>query len=240
MSINQRVKRIIEELYEGNDRAFSIAIGVSPSVVAHIVGKRQSSPSFDLADKIICTVKVINAEWFLTGKGSMYKSSASTGTDSVDMVAEDNVAYGLKPVEVRPFFETLQVVPLSKNGFALALDAFKKDRIALPFIQDYDFSFRQAGRNMIDFDQPELSMYNGDIIACKLRKSRSHLRWGEIYVLITLQGCVVQKVVPSTKEGYITCLSTNEKEGFMPYDMPYDEVLDWAVVVSVSRVRMLG
>ncbi|PXV59432.1 hypothetical protein CLV62_1354 [Dysgonomonas alginatilytica] len=240
MSINQRIKRIIEELFEGNDRAFSTAVGVSPSVIAHIVGKRQSSPSFEVADKIISSVKIINAEWFVTGKGSMYKLYDKPISNPLSVVAEDNPSYQIKPLEVLPFFDTLQAVPLTKNGFALALNAFKKDKIALPFIRDYDFSFRQAGRNMIDPDHPDLSIYNGDIIACKLRQSRSHLRWGEIYVLITLQGCIIQKVIPSSQEGYITCVSYNEKEGFMPYDMPYEEVLDWAVVVSVTRVRMLG
>lgn len=41
MTINDRVKIIIETLYNGNKRRFSSAIGVAPTVIENIVGTRQ-------------------------------------------------------------------------------------------------------------------------------------------------------------------------------------------------------
>lgn len=41
MSINERLKTIIEEQYNGNKRAFSMAIGVTPTVIENVVGSRQ-------------------------------------------------------------------------------------------------------------------------------------------------------------------------------------------------------
>ena len=48
MSINERLKTIIEEQYNGNKRAFSMAIGVTPTVIENVVGSRQGKPSFDV------------------------------------------------------------------------------------------------------------------------------------------------------------------------------------------------
>ncbi len=41
---------IIRELYNGNKRAFSMAIGVTPSVIEIVVGTRQVKPSFDVLE----------------------------------------------------------------------------------------------------------------------------------------------------------------------------------------------
>lgn len=51
MSINERLKTIIEEQYNGNKRAFSMAIGVTPTVIENVVGSRQGKPSFDVLEK---------------------------------------------------------------------------------------------------------------------------------------------------------------------------------------------
>ncbi len=45
MTINQRFERIILSLFSGNKSSFASAIGVTPSVVDNIVGKRQGKPS---------------------------------------------------------------------------------------------------------------------------------------------------------------------------------------------------
>jgi len=42
--------------------------------------------------------------------------------------------------------------------------------------------------------------------------------------------------MPSEKDGYIKCVSFNEEEGFIPYDLPADEIQDWAIVVGVVTV----
>ena len=42
MSINERLKTIIEEQYNGNKRAFSMAIGVTPTVIENVVAELAS------------------------------------------------------------------------------------------------------------------------------------------------------------------------------------------------------
>ena len=73
-SINERFERLIITLYRGNKSAFAQAIGVAPSVVDNIVGKRQGKPSFDVVEKI-SAIAGLNLEWLITGKGEMLRTS---------------------------------------------------------------------------------------------------------------------------------------------------------------------
>lgn len=71
MTINERFQTIIKLLFGGNKRAFALHVGISPTVVENVVGKRQGKPSFDLLVKV-CSNANISAEWLLLGNGEMF------------------------------------------------------------------------------------------------------------------------------------------------------------------------
>lgn len=71
MTINERFQTIIDILFGGNKRAFAIHVGISPTVVENIVGKRKGKPSFDVLEKV-CANANISAEWLLIGKGELF------------------------------------------------------------------------------------------------------------------------------------------------------------------------
>ncbi len=71
MAINDRFGKIIRTLYGGNKSAFASAIGVAPSVVENIVGKRQGKPSFDVIEKV-CAIAEVNTTWLITGIGEAF------------------------------------------------------------------------------------------------------------------------------------------------------------------------
>ncbi len=68
MSINERFTVIINTLYSGNKSAFAKAIGVAPSVVDNIVGKRQGKPSYDVIEKV-SALAAINLNWLISEIG---------------------------------------------------------------------------------------------------------------------------------------------------------------------------
>lgn len=71
MTINERFQTIIDILFGGNKRAFAIHVGISPTVVENVVGKRKGKPSFDILEKV-CANANISAEWLLMGKGELF------------------------------------------------------------------------------------------------------------------------------------------------------------------------
>lgn len=82
MDINKRFEFIINSVYNGNQSAFAKAIGVTPTVIANVVGARKGKPSFDVISKI-CANANISAEWLLTGCGPMLKTKDNNQSCSV-------------------------------------------------------------------------------------------------------------------------------------------------------------
>jgi len=83
MSVNQRFADIINKQYSGNKRAFSITIGVSPTVVENVVGKRQGNPSFEVIQKVLCANANINPDWLINGIGEMFRQVNNEGLPPV-------------------------------------------------------------------------------------------------------------------------------------------------------------
>lgn len=153
----------------------------------------------------------------------------------------DNIAINIPHLEcnnknVIPLFELEAASCGMPSGFEVAIEANKCDRYIIPDLAGCDFTIRTRGRSMINRSHPERSIPERSIVGCRIWKSRSHVRWGEVYALATPDGVIVKKIMPSEKDGYIKCVSFNEEEGFIPYDLPADEIQDWAIVVGVVTV----
>ena len=135
-----------------------------------------------------------------------------------------------------PFFELEAASCGMPSGFEVAIEANKCDRYIIPDLAGCDFTIRTFGRSMINRQYPERSIPERSIIGCRIWKSRTHIRWGEVYALATPDGIVVKKIMPSEKEGHIKCVSFNEEEGFIPYELPVTEIQDWAIVIGVVNI----
>jgi len=135
-----------------------------------------------------------------------------------------------------PLFELEAASCGMPSGFEVAIEANKCDRYIIPDLAGCDFTIRTFGRSMINRQYPERSIPERSIIGCRIWKSRTHIRWGEVYALATPDGIVVKKIMPSEKEGHIKCVSFNEEEGFIPYELPVTEIQDWAIVIGVVNI----
>lgn len=71
MSVNDRVKKLIDLETGGNKRAFATRIGVTASVIENIVGKRKSTPSYTIIEKI-SKIEKLNLNWLIKGEGEVY------------------------------------------------------------------------------------------------------------------------------------------------------------------------
>lgn len=76
MQVQERIRKIADELFNGNISAFCRAIDVKQPTMNTILGERKSKPSYDVLLNIV-NAKALNisAEWLLTGEGEMLKSS---------------------------------------------------------------------------------------------------------------------------------------------------------------------
>ncbi len=224
MKINERIQRVVNEIYEGNRAKFAKSIHEPATSIANILGERQSLPSAKLLSSIVNSIECINPEWLLTGKGNMYKQQ------------QEVIEQETSPFPAKPHIHTTYGLCGRPNGFSVAVQESDCNLLSLPFIKEYDFSIRAKGDSMLNRKDPSKSICEGDIVVCRIWKSRSHIRWGELYALSTTEGIVVKKVLPSERSGFIQCVSHNGEDGYMPYDLPVAEINDWALVIGVVRV----
>lgn len=236
MSINERIDSIINELFSGNKRAFSRAADISTSVTENIVGKRKGNPSFEILEKIANSIPDLNGEWLLTGKGRMLKTEAIEYNKNTYIASENGVSYG-NPNIPKPFLDIAENTVSLVEGFAHAIQEVDSKNMSIPFIRDYDFSLRVYGDSMINNDNAKRSIEDGDIVACRFWKE-SYICWGEVYTLATANGYIIKKIVPSDIPDHIKCVSFNEENGYLPYDLPLSHIFDWAIVVGKISISI--
>ena len=88
MEINERILYLIDNKTNKNKRKFAEMIGFAPQVISNIVSGRKSNPSYDVIYSILSTFDDINANWLLTGNGSMLKEVAPVQADCTGKVEE--------------------------------------------------------------------------------------------------------------------------------------------------------
>jgi transcriptional regulator with XRE-family HTH domain len=178
-------------------------------------------------NKALKSLPELDPVWVFTGEGEMLKAASSSKIVQIDE----------NPYPVKPFIDSVYAVCGAPSGFSLAIKETECDGLSLPFMNEYDFSIKAKGDSMINRNNPARSIREGDIVACRLWKSRSHVRWGEVYALATSEGVVIKKLQESEKNGFIKCVSFNTEDGFNPYDLPVEEIFDWAIVTGVVSAR---
>ena len=213
MTINERFDQIIGTLFKGNKSAFANAIGVTPSVVDNIVGKRQGKPSFDVVEKVSALAE-INIDWLITGKGDMLKSSKGIKP------TKDGTGIPLIPVEAMAgCFTGSQTILLQEC-----------DHYVVPAFKNADFLIYVRGDSM----QPRY--FSGDMVACKmLSPTDLFFQWGKVYVLDTDQGAHIKKVEQGTDDETITLVSENEN--YKPFQIPRRAVYHIAIVMGLIRTE---
>lgn len=180
--------------------------------------------------KRLCSVYQVSRDWLEDGVGRPLPEGIEQ--EGVPMLSEIDAA------SLKPHFEASAAFCGMPAGFAAAIEEYKCRKYSIPNLTGHDFTLIASGRSMINRNVPEKSIFNNDVVACKIWKSRSYLRWGEVYALATQDGIIIKKVEPSELGlQYIKCVSFNVEEDFLPFDLPAEEIQDWAIVIGVAHVN---
>ena len=242
MTITERIKLAIKWLIGNkvakNQKEIGLLLGYkNESSFYQVLNDKVPLPN-DFIDRLCNLSLKLNQAWLLTGEGSMLRDPEN----STPLLKEPATSYSTKPNEsgVEP-----RMVPHiideyadcgRPNGFGIAIMENRCPKYAIPGLSGHDFTIISRGRSMINRSCPEKSIRPGDIVGCKKWNSRNYIRWGEVYALSTPDGITIKQVQPSEKEGYIKCIPFNTEEQFQSFDIPIDEIYDWAIVVGVVSV----
>lgn len=163
----------------------------------------------------------LSASWLLTGEGEMLKGSAERS-------------------DVSLCFETIQGGIGHGTGAEQMTKANAVGVMAVPGVPIGEGTpyIQVRGSSMVNRRDPAHSIPEGAWIGIQPSQS-SVIRWGEVYAVMTTDGPVVKKLMPSDREGYITCVSFNEEDGYLPYELPTNEIIQplYKVVAVITAQR---
>lgn len=199
-------------------KTFEEACGLSSGYVTSM--RKGFGP--DKLNNVLNAYPQLNRDWLLYGEGNMLKTEKPA-------VVENGI----------PYYDVENFECGMPGGFGKALEKANPDGyFNFPWIKNdgNTFCVKAHGNSMVNYDDPIHSISHGSYIALR-RNTVSAIQWGEVYALATADGYIIKKLMPSEREGCVRCVSFNS-EDFPPFDLPYNEIFDYAVVVGVATINL--
>ena len=125
-TINDRIKRIVNELFNGNTSSFARQINVPQPTLKDIVGGKLSTPRADVLEKIFGDKSLnISAEWLLGGEGEMIKNISENSENNLKQTSpeERNMESTNENQDV-PMSEILEFMKLVSSNMDNQLKSF--------------------------------------------------------------------------------------------------------------------
>ena len=204
----ERLEKYAKMMYGMGQTRFEDYCGIAHGTISAI---KANGPSASVVTRIAVKCPEMNLNWLFTGEGSMVNEEEketrkeTPSSTSLPLIPFDAVAGPGDPV-----YEDERV----------------EDYYTVSEFKESDFLIRVKGDSMT----PKFT--GGDLLACKkidVNNGLFFLQWGRCYVIYTRsQGCMVKRVQPSDKDGYIKCVSDNVK--YAPFDVPMSDVVSVALV----------
>ena len=141
MQVQERIRKIADELFNGNISAFCRAIDVKQPTMNTILGERKSKPSYDVLLNIV-NAKALNisAEWLLNGEGDMLtQKKEAPKTSSADTTKKNGYITYLLP---------MSAMGGSLTGFAEPGVLLQNCEAVVSPIENIDFAITVYGDSM--------------------------------------------------------------------------------------------
>ena len=232
MTVNQRVKFLVDRLCDGNVSRFAKEIGVSHTSINTLMpGERESKPGFETIAKISTRFPQINIDWLIKEKGEPFKNGK-------ELEEKSNVQVFTNGKEKK---HELQAIPLYDITASAGLSALYSssnnilDYLSIPNLPRCDGAINVKGDSMYPL------LKHGDIVVFqRLTDLEDEIMFGEMYVVDMstphLERIYVKYVQKSDKgEDYVKLVSYNEKH-HPPKDVPLKKIRAMAQVKASIRL----
>ena len=98
--INDRLQKIVDERFSGNQTSFAEALGKRQSSIANYLGQRRSTPSYEIL-KLMVERLGVDARWLLTGKEYQLNGVNATNSPVAGSSVVDSQIFIGVPSEIR-------------------------------------------------------------------------------------------------------------------------------------------
>lgn len=196
--------------------SFDKSIGASNGYIGKQI-KNGASVGSDIIEKIISIYQDLNFEWLIKGTGPMIL------TDEKPLAMPSMV-----PGEGIPLIPFDAMAGVCQGDISvMELDC---ERYVVPVFRGADFLMPVKGSSMY----PKYS--SGDIVACKkIPLNDLFFQWNKVYVLDTVQGPLIKRVLKGVDPDHILAVSENEK--YEPFELHLSQLRAVAIVMGVIRLE---
>lgn len=176
----------------------------------------------------------INANWLITGKGSMLKGSSTESIESIKSIKKDNQENIIPAKPTSPSDpKGIPLIPTyaMAGAFTGDLQVLECDceHFIIPTFKGADFLIPVKGASM----EPKYS--SGDLVACKKMAIDTFFQWNKVYVLDTEQGPLIKRINEGAKKD--TLLICSENPQYPPFELKRSLINNIALVVGVIRLE---
>lgn len=124
------------------------------------------------------------------------------------------------PGEAQESPDVVPLMPFAAQGgrltdFSESVSEWQCEKVISP-IKGVDFAISVSGDSM----SPEYP--SGSIVLIKRINEVAFIEWGKVYVLDTCNGTIIKKLMPSSDEGKVTCVSINPE--YPPFDVSLEHI----------------
>lgn len=185
---------------------FEKTVGLSNGYINQL----RHSPSLSKIQMIISAYPELNPDWLTHGTGEMLKAASKSANKELPLLPLDAMAGAL-------------------SGVDFQIKDYECEHYVIPDFKEADFLISVAGDSM------NPTFMSGDVLAVrKVPMGGIWFEWGRAYVIATRQGCIVKRILPAEKEGYVRIVSDN-KDNYPPFLLPHEEINGVAVVLGIIR-----
>ena len=185
---------------------FEKTVGLSNGYINQL----RHSPSLSKIQMIISAYPELNPDWLAHGTGEMLKAASKSANKELPLLPLDAMAGAL-------------------SGVDFQIKDYECEHYVIPDFKEADFLISVAGDSM------NPTFMSGDVLAVrKVPMGGIWFEWGRAYVIATRQGCIVKRILPADKEGYVRIVSDN-KDNYPPFLLPHEEINGVAVVLGIIR-----
>lgn len=176
----------------------------------------------------------INANWLITGKGSMLKGSSTESIESIKSIKKDNQENIIPAKPTSPSDpKGIPLIPTyaMAGAFTGDLQVLECDceHFIIPTFKGADFLIPVKGASM----EPKYS--SGDLVACKKMAIDTFFQWNKVYVLDTEQGPLIKRINEGSNKD--TLLICSENPQYPPFELKRSLINNIALVVGVIRLE---
>ena len=186
----------------------------------------------DAIVKVLTSYPDLSADWLMMGRGEMIKKDSNDVQAQLEQPVEDYTKTAQQVPEGS--LEGIPLIPLSAMAGAFSGESFvmeyECERYVIPAFKGADFLIQIKGDSM----QP--TYYSGDLVACqRMPLNDLFFQWNKAYVLDTIQGPLIKRIMPGSDADHILIVSDNNN--YPPFELHKDQFNGVALVRGLVRLE---